>query len=206
MVQRARGAEAKRSSTDGFGGNAAHLGDLGGAGGFAIGAALAHHIEAQGAVRNLCRNIDVVRATLDLVEVLGEALPLPAQTFVQRCARNVFDAFHEFDEPLAIAFSNGSESDATVAHDNGGDTVIGRWRKVAIPRGLAVVVSVNVDKARGDQCSVGIDHSRGIALNIANLHHNAVAHGDIGDAAGFSRAIEHEATADNEIELGHAPS
>ena len=84
--------------------------------------------------------------------------------------------------------------------------MIGRWRKVAIPRGLAVVVSVNVDKARGDQCSVGIDHSRGIALNIANLHHNAVAHGDIGNATGPSRAIEHEATADNEIELGHAPS
>jgi hypothetical protein len=64
---------------------------------------------------------------------------------------------------------------------------------------------VNVDKAWRDQCSVGIDHSRGIALNIANLHHESVAHGDIGNAAGLSRAIEHEATADNEIELGHAP-
>ena len=75
VVERARGREADRSGAHGLGGQRAHGGSVLGGGILQAGRPLAHHVEAQRPVGKLCAQVDVVRAPLDRVEILAEALP-----------------------------------------------------------------------------------------------------------------------------------
>src|SRR4029079_1701570 len=72
---------------------------------FVAGSAVTHRIATNRAVRDLGAEIGGERAFLDGVEVFGEALPLPRDALGKRRARNVLDAFHQFDEPLFTAWS-----------------------------------------------------------------------------------------------------
>ena len=77
------------------------------------------------------------------------------EPFVQRGARDVLDAFHQLDEPVVVGRAHGREADAAVAHHDGGDAVPRRRRELAVPRGLAVVVGVDVDEAGRHERAVG---------------------------------------------------
>ena len=108
MVERARCGEPERAGAHAFGGDASHLGDLFGGRRLAVGAALAHHEQAQRAVAHLRGEVDVVRSALERIEVLGDAAPVPRQAFVQRGAGDVLDAFHQLDELVVVLRRTGA--------------------------------------------------------------------------------------------------
>ena len=147
-------AEPECSRLDPLACELGHRGDVGGCCVFVVGAALAHHVQPERPVGNLCCDVDVVRSGFDGVEELAERVPFPAQSFVEGCARDVLDALHQLDELVVCVVVHGGKSDAAVAHHRGGDPVPRRRLQPRIPGRLAVVVRVNVDDAGNDECSV----------------------------------------------------
>lgn len=74
MVERARGREAKRAGVQALDGELGHAPTVGLGRRLAIGAAFAHHVDAQRGVRHLGRDIDVVASLGDGIEIVGEAV------------------------------------------------------------------------------------------------------------------------------------
>ena len=70
---------------------------------------------------------------------------------LQRGAGDVLHALHQADEPLVAIRGHRREADAAVAHHDGGDAVPAARRELLVPRGLAVVVRVDVDEARASR-------------------------------------------------------
>ena len=56
-----------------------------------------------------------------------------------------------------VSGSHRRKTHAAVAHHHGGNAVVTRWRHAIRPGRLSVVVGVNIDEARSDQCTVGAD-------------------------------------------------
>ena len=119
-----------------------------GVGRLVLRAALAHHVGAHRAVRHLRADVERARHALERVEVLGEALPLPADALGERGARDVLDALHQADQPVVAVGARRREADAAVAHHDRRDAVPRRRREVRVPGHLPVVVGVDVDPAR----------------------------------------------------------
>ena len=145
-----------------------------GRGRLALGAALAHHVEAQRAVGHVGGEVDVVVAAVERVEELGERLPGPRQALVERGAGDVLHALHELDEPVVVGGPHRREADAAVAGHDGGDAVPRRRDEAVVPGGLAVVVHVDVDEARGDEQAVGVELLGGAAVDAPDLGDDAV--------------------------------
>ena len=115
------------------------------------------------AVGHLGADVDHVLACVERVEVALERLPVPRDALGQRGAGDVLDALHQLDQPLVAIGRGRCEADAAVAHHHRGHPVPRRRGEVRIPRGLAVVVGVDVDPARGDQQTRRIDDPVGLA-------------------------------------------
>ena len=157
MVQRPRRREPDRAVTHRLGGDAAHgrrvlLRCILQAGG-----PFPHHVEAQRAVGELRAQVDVVGPALHRVEVFAEALPRPIDALVQHRAGDVLDALHQRNQLVVRVGPHRREADATVAHDHRGDAVPARRSDARVPRGLAVVVRVDVDEPRRDEQPVRVD-------------------------------------------------
>jgi hypothetical protein len=149
VVAGAGRGEPERAGLHGLGHDPAHLGDLLGRGRLlVVGAPFAHDVQAHGGVGDLGGDVEVVGAGVDRVEEAGEVVPAPAQALGQRGAGDVLDALHQLDEALVVLVVHRREADAAVAHHHGGDAVPGRGVQPLVPRGLAVVVAVDVDEAR----------------------------------------------------------
>ena len=82
------------------------------------------------------------------VHVIRKTFPGPGNAGAQHRLRNILDAFHQLDQPDVIGRPAGREADAAIAHDRGGDAVLRRGRDVLAPGDLAVIMGVDVDKAR----------------------------------------------------------
>ena len=75
------------------------------------------------------------------------------------------------------------EADAAVAHHDRGHAVPGRRGELGVPRGLAVVVGVDVDEARRDERAVGVDlPARRVPSTCADLGDHPVVDGHVGGA------------------------
>ena len=119
--QRARGREPEGAGGERGAHMRGHGVDVGGRGDRVfLGAARAHHPDAQRAVRHLRADVDCQRRARERVEVLGKGLPLPADAFGQRGTRDVLDALHQPDQPVPILRPDRGEADAAVAHHRGG--------------------------------------------------------------------------------------
>ena len=75
----------------------------------------------------------------------------------QHDAGNVLDAFHDADHQVVLVGPARRKADAAIAHHHGRDAVTGRRLHAVGPGDLAVVVGVDVDKARRDQLALGVD-------------------------------------------------
>ena len=58
---------------------------------------------------DLGREINVVGAVLQGIEVVGDRLPRPGQALVQGGTRDVLDAFHQLDELITIGGSGRAQ-------------------------------------------------------------------------------------------------
>ena len=205
VVQRARRGEAEGAGEHGLAGQVGHRRDVVGRRRLTRCATLTHHVQAHGAVGDLGAEVDVPWMSLEVVEVLREALPRPRQPLVQRRAGDVLDAFHQLDEALVIGGPNGREADAAVAHHGRRDTVPARRCQLDVPCRLAVVVGVDVDEAGRDEGAVGVELAAATLVDDADLGDDAAVDGDVGRAGGRTRAVDHSTGADDEIVHGPPP-
>ena len=117
--------ETKRAGPDGIGGDFPHALDVFLVGVFQVQRAVAHHIDSHRGVRQQGAEVDVVFATLQGGQILGERLPAPIQAFVQARAGQVLDAFHQRDNRVLGVLADRGETDAAIAHHHGRDAVPG---------------------------------------------------------------------------------
>ena len=157
MVQRTRRGEAERPRLNRGFGEGGHGCNVFVRRVFSIGAAFAHDIDPQGGMRHLRTKIDVKCARLQAGEIIGKALPIPGQAFGQNREGNVFNPLHQPYQTVVILRSNRREADAAIAHNGGRHAMIGRGRQRIAPGDLAIIMCVNIDKARRHQFAFGID-------------------------------------------------
>ncbi len=181
-----------------------HRGDVVRGGLLVIGAAVAHHVQAQRAVRDLHGDVDVVRDRVDGVEELAERVPVPPQTLVQRGARNVLDAFHQLDQLVVVGVVHRREPDPTVAGDHRGHAVPRRRLQPLVPGGLAVVVRVDVDDARDHEPAVGVDRATCVPVDGTHVDDHAVGDRHVGGACWLAGAVDDGTTPDDQVVVGHA--
>ena len=169
--------------------------------------ALAHHVVTQRAVGDLCPNIERVTTTRDVVHVLGERFPTtPLNTFVERGARNIFDTFHQFDQRLLAARSNGRKANTTVTHHDCCRTVTGRRVHDFVPTHLAVVVRVHVNPAGRHDGTIGIDGFFGrLGDRATDFNNHPVAHANIALATIGSCAVNNGSTLNDVIKHCNPP-
>ena len=67
-------------------------------------------------VKDAGTEIHVARPRLQRVEILTEGFPGPVQAFVERGAGNVFHAFHQLDQALAVLELHRRKADTAIAH------------------------------------------------------------------------------------------
>ena len=118
MVERARRREAERAGAQAFGGERGHAPAILVGGRLAVGAALAHHIDAQRRVRHLGRDVGVVATARRWRREIREALPVPRQAFAQHDLGNVLHALHQVDQQVVLVRPAGREADAAIAEQH----------------------------------------------------------------------------------------
>ena len=139
----------------------------------------AHHIDSQGRVGYLHADIDRPREPVKAVEILGERLPVPWQTFGQGRTGNILDPFQQPDQPVVTVRAGRREPDAAVPHDYGGNAMLRGRGQLRVPGSLPVEVGVGVDKTWRHDQPVGIDLTRCPACHLP----------DVGDLAVLDRHI-----------------
>ena len=163
------------------------------------GPAFAHNVEAQCRVGHLRADIECVRHGLERGHILGKGFPVEAHTFGQDGAGNILDAFHQVDQEIAGAGPHGGETYPAVPDYHRRHTVQRRGGQLCVPGGLAVVVGVDIDKARGDDHALRIELAPSGADIIADGADAAACKGNIGTAAIAARTVDHGALAYYEI-------
>ena len=200
MVVAAPGAEPRGPGLQGFAQQGLHGRDVLRRS-FLVGqGALAHHVHAQGVVRDLHQIVQAARRGRQRVHVLRKTLPVPADALVQRRTRDVFDAFHQLDQFVFVARALGCKTHTAVAHDQRGHAVVDAGREALVPGDLPVVVGVDVHKAGGDPQAGGVQRLPGGFVHLAHRHNATVLDPDIGHTGGCARAVDHGAVFNQPIE------
>ena len=150
-----------------------------------------------------------MRPALDCIEVLREGAPLPRDALGHCRAGDVFDALHQLNEPFTTVGLRGGEANSAVAHHDAGDAVPRRRREPWVPTHLCVVVSVNVDPARGEQQTVGIDGAPGVArrrsAGFVDAGNAVACDADVGHSRVGTRPIDESCVANDQIGHGVGP-
>ena len=202
----ARRGEAERARRDGLLHDGAHRRDVLGAGRLVARAALAHDVGPHRAVGDLRADVDGEAATVQSVEILGEALPVPRHALGQGGPGDVLDPFHEPDEPVVAVGTGRREADAAVAGDDGRHAVPRAGSEHLVPGGLAVVVGVDVDPARCHERAVGVDRWRRLhPVERANGGDAPVVDRHVRGACGCSRAVDDGSGSNHEVVHGLPP-
>ena len=148
-------------------------------------------------------DVDIAGAAIEGGEVVGEAFPGEIQPFMQSGGGDVFHPLHQLDELVVIAGADRGEADAAIAHDGGGDAMQRGGGEVGVPDRLAVVMSVDIDVAGGDEVAGGVDLLRAGAVDLADGGDAAIGDGEVAGIAGRTGAVDDAAVADDEIVCGH---
>ncbi len=157
MQHRARRGESQRAGLERIAHQRRHLRDVVRRRFLVARAALAHHVGAQRSVRHLRANVEHSRHLLDRVHVFGKRFPAPLDSFGERTARDVLDAFHQADQKFLLARLNRRKADSAVAHHDRRNAVPARRTEVRIPGDLAVIVRVDINPSRRDDEAAGVD-------------------------------------------------
>jgi hypothetical protein len=105
--------------------------------------------------------IDRLGQAVDRRQVLGKALPRPVDAGQHRLGRDVLDGGQAAGEPFTRLRLARRQGEATIAHDDAGDTMPAGAAPDPIPRHLSVHVRVAIDEARRDDQALGIEGALG---------------------------------------------
>ena len=203
MHRGARCGHPHGTGAHGFTRQARHLRDVLGRGRLVGSSTFPHHIRSQCAVCEKGRHIESPRRGIECIQVFGEGLPLPLHPRAQGIARDIFHAFHQTNEPVAAGWLGGREAHPAVSHHRRRYTVPQGLREIRIPTDLPVVVRMDVNPARRDDETIGIEGARGSPGRLADGSNTTILDGDVG-ALGFKpTAVHHRSAANQDIELGH---
>ena len=205
MQHGARCRKAERTGFDAFAHDLGHRRHVFGCGRFVARAAITHHIGAHRAVRYLRGDVEHALLAVEAVEIFGESFPAPFDAFSQRRARNVFNAFHQFDQPVVLVGAGRREADAAIAHDDGGDAMPAGRRDERVPGRLTVIMRVNVHPARRHDMAAGVDFALCRATHSADFGDNAIADGHVCHAGRCPCAVHQCTAANNQIMHGPSP-
>src|SRR6185312_4059235 len=117
-------------------------------------------------------------------------------------ARNVLDAFHQFDQAVAILDADRREADAAIAHHHRRHAMPARRIEPGVPRCLPDIIRAVVDESRRDAIALGGDLIAPTARNLSDRGDLAVFHGDVGGDEGPAQSVGNASIADDEIEFG----
>ena len=165
--------------------------------------AVAQHIGAHRTMRNVGADVDRARQPLQRVEVFGEGFPVPLHPFGQGRAGNILNPFHQADQPFVPVRRGRSKAHAAIAHDDRGDAVPAAGGHFLVPGGLAIVMGVHVNPARGDDLAARVDFLRRIAVDLAHGGDQAVLDPDIASKARCARPVDNRAVTDDQIIGSH---
>ena len=202
-VRAARGeAEGTRFDTDLH--LTEHLGEfVAGRGLHRVRTALAHHVRTQRCVRHLGGNVHCVLTTVECVEIIGEGFPIPREALGECRTGDVLHTLEHRDEERVIRGLGRGEAHAAVAHHERGDAVDGRRGEKRVPRGLTVVVGVDVHEPGGDEVPGGIECALGLPGQLrTDLNDSASGDGDIGLSGRCPCAVDNRPALDQQIEHG----
>ena len=91
------------------------------------------------------------------------------------------------------------KADAAIAHDDGGNAVPARRGHFGVPCCLAVIMGVNINKARGNDLAARVDFFAGVVVNDADLSYQAAIYRDIRLKRFAAAAIDHSPSANDQI-------
>jgi hypothetical protein len=146
-------------------------------------------------------------ATLQAIEVLAEAPPVPGNARLEGLERHALDPREHPHEVRARLGDERRDREAAIPAHDGGHAVEGGRAQDRVPEDLRVVVRVDVDEpgrddlpARVDAVACRLVHAR-LARDDAS-----VANRDVGRSSRSSGAVDHRAAADHHIQHGSPPS
>ena len=145
-------------------------------------------------------HVDAAGDTLEHIEILGKALPAPANALVKGSTWDVFDTLHEIDQDVFLMWADGCETDTAVTHHDGRHAVLARRCQAIIPGRLAVVVGVRVDETGSNEEALGLDRLRGLrGVAFAGSRNG----GDAPGVDGYIRATSRRARSVDEISVSN---
>lgn len=95
--------------------------------------------------------------SLEYVEVIGERFPVTGDAFAERRTGNVWETFRQVDQEVVLIGLGRGEVHSAVSHHQRRDAMRCRRLELSVPSGLAVVVSMNIDKARCEEHACRVD-------------------------------------------------
>ena len=199
MFKQPRAGKANRACIHGFTHKGRHLRDIICRCRLMVDCTITHNEHPQWGVRNVASDVHRVFASRQPVEIIGEGLPIPVQSFIKDDAGDFLDSFHQLDQRLLMLGQHGGKTNAAIAANRGGHAMREAGVEPVVPQKLAVIMGVDVDKAGGDNRASGVDHFARIARNGADLDDQAVLDRDVRRIASCTRAIDNRAAADNQI-------
>src|SRR5262249_8827495 len=111
----------------------------------------------------------------------------------------VLDAFHQLNEPVVIRRSNRSKSHPAIPHHCCCDSVPARWSQPFIPGRLAIIVGMNVYKARRHELASGVDLDQPGTRHRSQACNDALGYRDISLVCRSSCTIGDSSAADDEV-------
>src|SRR5204862_4042374 len=136
----------------------------------------------------------------------GDGLPVPLreQTGAHGVERDGLGADHGEHRALAEVGLHRGETEPAVAEHHRGHAVPARDAAPRIPTHLGVVVGVEIDGARGDDASAGVDHSFGGSLRTAaELRDPAILYPEVTLVAGNPSPVDDGAVLDVNVVALH---
>ena len=156
--------------------------------------ALAHHVEADGAVSHHTRHVDRRAQRLERVEVAAVVLPAPWKTVQDRVLGDVLDRLHHPGEQLPVAGLTGSEGHSAVSEQRRGHAVPGDGSQQRIPADLCIEVRVDIDEAGSNRVPRSIDLFPPGGADLSDRGDGVAIDGNVCSDGLVPRPVDHHAS------------
>lgn len=162
----------------------------------------AHDIAAQRAVADLRDHVHAQLALFDERHVFAEGLPGQRRVLQQRFFRHFFRRAKYAEQIVLIPRAHRRERKTAIAHQNRGHAMRSGRIDDRIPKQLAVIMSMGVDKARSRDLAANINRVLGVPVHGANRRDPPVLHRDVTLIGFRAGAIDDQRILDDKI-IGH---